>query len=214
MAPSAVRWRAVPPLCLVLAYPLTVHLSVTYGAPGWGAALLALLLALTVAYRWRRGDSIAVVIGLAAAFAALLVLSGGDWMLLLYTPPVLIHAVLCWLFLRSLSHGRTPVISRLAAVFRGHLSPAVAAYTRTVTQVWAVYFGLMAVQGIVLALYAPPWVWSLFTNGVNYALTLALLLAEYAVRRIVLRHEPHMAATDYLRRLRHCNLRMLTGDGS
>jgi hypothetical protein len=89
-------------------------------------------------------------------------------MALMYVPPVLINLAMMVLFWRTLRPGAMPVVGRVAALWRGTLDPAVALYTRRVTIAWTVFFGLVAVESIALAVFAPLHIWSLFTNCLNY----------------------------------------------
>ena len=51
-----------------------------------------------------------------------------EW--LLFIPPILINAMLAWLFGRTLVRGRVPLIARFALMEQGTLSAELAAYTR------------------------------------------------------------------------------------
>ena len=96
------------------------------------------------------------------------------------------YALLGASFGRTLSVGRTPLCSRFAAIVHGPLSPPVAAYTRSVTVAWTVFFALVTVALVLLYVLAPLAVWSAFANF-GVALLVALMFAvEYRVRRHVL----------------------------
>lgn len=169
-------------LALIAAYPLCAHLSAQGGPPlaAWLLASIAAAQALALA-RAHRPVPALIAAAIAAALIALAV-SGraGDW---LWLPPVALPAILAAMFAASLLPGRVPLITRFADMLDGPLEPARLAYTRVVTRVWTVVFLALALQAAVLALFAPPWLWSLFTNGINYLVVAGVFAAEYAVRR-------------------------------
>ena len=73
----------------------------------------------------------------------------------MYLPPVLVNLALMALFGKTLLSGATPLVSRVASLWRGTLDPVVSRYTRRVTIAWTVFFALMALESIGLALFAP-----------------------------------------------------------
>ena len=176
------RLKIVLVLIALSAYPALIHFSFAFDRP----LLLAVI--------WLVGS--AVGLGVAtrhgrtspAIFFGLLLLAGtalwwwGSIIELIYVPPVFINFSLMILFGRSLSPGATPLVARVASLWRGPLDPAVSLYTRRVTVAWTVFFALMAVESIALALFAPLYVWSLFTNFLNYILVLLFFVIEHQMR--------------------------------
>ena len=120
---------------------------------------------------------------------------------LLYLQPILINACGFYLFFRTLLPGETPLISRFAALVRGQLHPDVARYTHRVTQAWACFFALLTLESLLLALYASPYIWSLFTNLINYLLVAGFFVLEYLIRLRVLADFDHPNFLRYLRNL-------------
>jgi uncharacterized membrane protein len=101
------------------------------------------------------------------------------------------YALLGVTFGRTLGAGRTPLCARFAAIVHGPLSPPVAAYTRSVTVAWTVFFALVVVALALLYFLAPLKVWSAFANF-GVAVLLALMFAiEYIIRRRVLPNMQH-----------------------
>ena len=71
--------------------------------------------------------------------------------------PALIAALVGWLFARTLRAGRTPLIARAIAAIDGAQwldDPAVAAYARRLTAVWAAWQFALAACAALLALRA------------------------------------------------------------
>lgn len=184
---------------LILAYPVLVHLAVVLGRP-WlaGVALVALAASfLYVPLMARR--PLAWLALLAAAGASALVVGSGMTLYALYLPPILLPLAMLWWWSGTLRAGQVPFVTRVATAIRGPLPPDYAAYTRRVTQAWVAVFGLLAAAGIGFALFAPPALWSLFTNFIAAAIIGAMFAAEYAYRRWRFRHMDHPGFIAFLR---------------
>ncbi|MDZ7748998.1 MAG: ketosynthase [Halofilum sp. (in: g-proteobacteria)] len=169
----------------VLLYPAWSHLCVAYDRPGYSLAGLVVLLALALALRATRRPPAAPAV---AALGALAGVAAWDVVspvpLALYLPPILVPAALAWLFGRSLLPGRTALITRFAVHVMGHDTPDTARYTRAVTAYWTGVFVVLALEAALLAALGSWPLWSLFTNGLNYALVATAFLAELGVRRL------------------------------
>ena len=186
-------------MALVLAYPVTVH----FARPGVALALLAALVAYIAASlcvrhpaRWAAPP--------AAGALFFLGLPDAQWPL--YLPPVVINLLLCWLFGRTLTHGRVPLIARFALLEQGTLTDELAAYTRMLTWLWTLVFAAAALISVLLALSGNRDAWSLFTNFLNYVLVACLFLGEFAYRRIRFRAYQHHSPLQLLRNVRRINL--------
>lgn len=170
------------PALFLAFYLLTAHYAVISGDP-WPAA--ATLLALLLAGLWRplRARRVAAWLGLLAALALFGLLARGERLMeLLYFPPVAMNVAMLLLFGRTLVKGRTPLVTRIALALGSQPSAEVRAYTRSVTWAWVGFFVVMALTSALLALLAPPALWSLFANFINYLLIGLFFLLEYAVR--------------------------------
>ena len=126
------------------------------------AAAAVLVLAALVLQAWRGG-------GVAPATLYLLQHAG-------------IHAALAAVFALTLRPGREPLITALARRVHTNFSSAMAAYSRKVTIVWAVYFIVMAALSIVLFAFAPFDAWAVFANLVTPVAMVVLFVGEYLVR--------------------------------
>lgn len=204
-------WRHMSPYAIAMfflfAYPGVVHLSVVFTKP-WPAALLLTVLCLLGLWQAQRGGHRWIAVGLVVLIGAIWVLATRFELLrLLYWQPILINAAACYLFARSLAPGQMPLVTRFAAIVRGFLHPDVARYTRRVTQAWALFFALLALESLLLALFAPPRLWSLFTNFINYLLVAVFFVVEYWVRIRCLAHLEHPGFIKFLRSLLRLELR-------
>ena len=152
-----------------IGYDLLSYYSINH--PGWAAlgtalALLPLLL-IVIGMAWRSHWRAAVIL----AGAAAAVLLWRSWPLLSshFTLMFLLQQVFMWsalllFFAGSLMPGRTPLCTQWADLAHGPLSDAELRYTRGVTLAWSLFFGAMAVTGVLLYVLAPATVWSAFNN--------------------------------------------------
>ncbi len=148
-----------------------------------------------------RARGLIAALAAAAAIALLAATFESSEQLLLYLTPVLINATLAVFFGRTLLPGETPIITRFSILLRGKLEPGVVRYTRRVTQVWTLFFILLALESLLLALFAPLEIWSLFANILNYLLAGLLFAGEYFFRVHHLRDLEHPGFTRFVRNL-------------
>lgn len=172
-----------------------------------GLWLAASVMGLVVAIV-RASPALALLFGALLA-AALSLWWWGDEAALVYVPPVLANLAMMVLFWRTLRPGSTPIVARVASLWRGPLDREVAAYTRRVTVAWTVFFAVMAVESAALALFAPLHVWSLFTNGLNYVFVVLFFVIEYRLRLVCLPRHEHLSFRDFCRLLASTDLRSL-----
>jgi uncharacterized membrane protein len=177
----------------LLAYPLLTHAAVTTGLAylAWMAWLcIAALVVLSFPGPWG-------LAGFALLAAAPLVAEPDA---LLKLPPVIINLALAVWFGRTLAPGEEPMISWFARLVRGtELAPDLARYTRYSTVVWTAFFLIMAAAAAALAALAPPEIWSVFANGIDYLLVGVLFVGEYVFRRVRYGHHEHRPLADVVR---------------
>ena len=137
----------------------------------------------------------------ARAWTAVLALGVGLGFLLnpalsLTLVPAWVNLLLARMFQMTLEAGSEPLISRIARIARqesGVLPPELAAYTRRLTGAWAVFFLVLALNSVLLALLARPATVWLFANTLNPLLMAAFFVVEnlYRWRRYrAFRHTP------------------------
>jgi len=194
---------------LLILYPFLVHAAIIADSRGleWAAMLL---LGVNLLYAGLARRALWAWLGL----VAILVVSTwfvllGDGRYFLYAAPVLICSALAWMFGRTLMPGQVPLITRFAQAMSGPLSPEVQRYTRGVTKFWVALLTTLAVVNLLLALFAPPVVWSLFTNFISYLLLGAVFLGEWLFRRRVLGADEALGWWEYLRGLLRLDYRRL-----
>lgn len=174
--------------CIV--YALLTHRAAAAASPGLAEAgvILAPLLVLGLVLAWRSERPAAWVALWLASLAALYlarhrVAAGTQWLLLLQH--VGFNAALCLGFGRTLARDSKPLVSRLAEIVHGPLSPRLTRYTRSVTWAWVAYFGSTAVASLSLFALAPAAAWSAFVNLLSLPLLAAMFTGEYLVRILV-----------------------------
>jgi uncharacterized membrane protein len=216
MHPAAAR------LLLSAAYPVLAHLASEAHSPRLAAlALMDIVLILLVGPLLRRHPA---AWGFTLAMAALLwqVRDASVLPMLLLAPPVIVMALLSWWFARTLAPGDRPLITRLMMALEGYgpgqVPPALLAYTRRLTAVWAVLLGVLAVANAVLGVYAvpdgllarlghppafpvPQAAWSWFAHVLNYGIVGGVFVVEYRVRVRRFPDRPYRNLPDFLRRL-------------
>jgi len=187
----------------IISFPVALHVLVLANQAPLALALMGIvyLAALAPVFVQAAKRHLPATVGTLALLAALLglVASQSDKIALLYVPPVAINLWLMILFGASLRRGSTPLISRIARLERGELTPELARYTRRLTLIWTLLFLAMAAESLLLALFAPLALWSWFVNVWNYVFVAALFIGEYFYRRIRFAHYRHASPLALLR---------------
>ena len=193
-------------LALLTAYPVVIHAAVING---YAVAALLMLLVVPVFLTSRsRARGLFAALAVTAAVSLLAATLEGSEQLLLYLMPVLINAILAVIFARTLLPGETPLVTRFSILLRGKLEPQVVSYTRRVTQVWTLFFILLALESLLLALFAPLEIWSLFANILNYLLAGLLFAGEYFFRVHYLHDLEHPGFPRFVRNLSRVDRRV------
>lgn len=184
---------------MTLGYPVSLHIAVIHGytqAAVWMLFVLAVCRSLLVFISSPYTTS--HLMAPAVALIALASLAAGDTAAL-YLPPILIAAALFQLFANTLLPGEEPLLCRCARHVDGVEDERRLGYARTLTWFWACFFAAMLVEAVLLALFAPIEIWSLFTNFINYVLIAGLLLLQVIYRSFHLGRLPSLQS---LRRAR------------
>ena len=170
----------------LILYPVVIHLSILFDKSLW-AFWYMLLVSVWIAFEslswfWRMSVAV-LLVGLLTLIDTHVLVKGA-----LYTFPVFICLAFFLLFARSLGVGKIPLITSVARMAEGSLSDSAETYTRQLTWFWSFVFLLLVLETILLAVFAPIEVWSLFTNVINYIVVIMIFILEYFVRKRVL-HE-------------------------
>lgn len=172
---------------LTVAYPVGVYLSIGKLPAHWLAlALLGLAVVRALLSRqklWWVSAAGAAILCAAAWWSA------SVWALKLY--PVLVNAVLLAVFAFSLWQPPS-VIERLARLQTPDLPPSGVRYTRTVTQIWCMFFLGNGAAALYTALCASDAVWALYNGAIAYILMGCLMAGEWCVRQRVRQNNEKM----------------------
>ncbi len=192
----------------VIAYQVLVYFMIV-DQPGGGLGeglMIAPLLVVAgcVLGRSRRGRVLLGMLAVISVIGFVLWREVGASPTLFYPVPYLaVYTVLLWLFGRTLTPGRQPLVTTLAIHVHGELPAEIARYTRRVTWAWCVFFVAMALTSMLLFLFAPLPVWSVFNNLLNLPLVVAMYLGEYAWRLWRFPHFSHASIATVFRAFRN-----------
>ena len=196
---------------MLVSYPFAARYGAVSGQwlPALGALSGLLLMLAFNTNGWHRG---LLVLSVAAIVVAAMFDLGQSGALLVYSQPVLINLVLCYLFGHTLLGGRQPLITRYIGAIRGSLDAPTRRYGRRLTQVWTLLSAALALESVLLAMFAPREIWSLVTGFLNYLLIAAVIVVEYQVRVRVLSHLQHRGFVRFLLSLARCPLSTILKD--
>ena len=208
------RWQTLPAalvLGTLVSFPFAAHYGAASGKwlPALGVLSGLLLMLAFNANGWHRG---LLVMGAAAIVAGATFDQGQSAALLVYSQPVLVNLALCYLFGRTLLNRRQPLITRYIGAIRGSLDAPTRRYGRRLTQVWTLLSAALALESVLLAVFAPREIWSLVTGFLNYLLVAAVIVVEYQVRVRVLSHLKHRGFVRFLLSLARCPLSTILKD--
>jgi len=206
MARRMVRWLGLA--ALLIGYPLLAHYTNESAHSGNLGALVAiapvLLIALVLA--WRSAQRFIMLAALALSCVALWL----GWSalerhfgLVYWLQNMALYVILFITFARTLIAGRQPLCTRLAEAIQAPLTPQYESYTRQVTLAWSLFFAAMALVSGLLFFLAPLATWSVFANFLTLPLVALMFIAEYGVRRVVLRGTAPMHILDAVRAYRN-----------
>jgi uncharacterized membrane protein len=164
---------------ITLIYPLAVWLGQRQVEPSFLAGLL-MLAGLTRLHRLKIGQAERWWLAGMLVLLILAVWTHGWLALRLY--PVLVNAALLGVFAYSLIFPPS-MIERFARMNEPDLPAQAIGYTRRVTQIWCVFFGINGAISLMTALWASPAIWALYNGLIAYLLMGLLLAGEYVVRR-------------------------------
>ncbi len=172
-------------MLLSISYPPAVHFALLSTETKWAVGLLVavsfsqLLIGLL---SHRIGKTAMVISGAVLALSLFSLVQGT--VLALFFPPLFILSALFWFFARTLRPGREPIITRLARTVFQEDDLEVLKYTRRVTLLWSLFFLTLFIETVLLAIFAPLEVWSLFSNILNYLFIVLLFILEFSYRRL------------------------------
>ena len=180
-------WKVLFTLLMVLGYSIMVHVGVLSGFFVPALLVFTVIVSLSLIKGTKNSRKLAWVLAISLGLVAGIFWKSDSLLNLFYLPPVLINCFLLTLFGATLLPGATPLITQFSEILKGDLDQKALNYTRRVTQAWVVFFFFMTVETLLLAVYAPPYVWSLFTNFINYLLLALFFLLEFYLRKHLFR---------------------------
>lgn len=172
-------------ITLMVAYPLVAHIAIWLEHALFIIAYIIFIFFLIAIDKCRTQHWYSGLILLIFAATMSYFLVQGNVQFLLYIPSILILLSLFVLFSHSLLANQTPLITRYALMIsdKDKLDDRHFQYSRSVTIVWSVFFLLMAITSITLAIFFSIEIWSLFSNVISYILMSTLFILEFFYRR-------------------------------
>jgi uncharacterized membrane protein len=181
-------WRVVAVALALAGYALLSHLLMRYAAEEpWAVLVLLgpLLLGVSgVAVQQRHLPSLLGCMVAACGLWAYVTTHDGlhriEHLYLLQHAGL--HFAFACVFGATLRPGSRPLITAFAMRVHHTVTAALLTYTRRVTEVWTMYFGVMVAVSLALFAAAPWWWWSVFANLVTPVAAVALFVGEYVLR--------------------------------
>jgi uncharacterized membrane protein len=188
MPALASRLAAALGVLILLVAPLAAHAALVMHR---GTAIAVTLIAVQAALvAWIGSSALAqraFRIGAGAAvFVLVLVVyrfTDNGALVTIAIPHAMAYLTLLVVFAVSLQPGREAIVTLLARKARGPLSDQILRYTRRVTWAWCWFFLAQLTGSLLLLLFAPRSVLSLFVNLCNLPLVGAMLCTEYIYRQ-------------------------------
>jgi uncharacterized membrane protein len=186
--PAAGAWRLGAAAIALVAYALLSNWLMIHAAnqPYTIALLFGPLLLAVAGVGWQRRQWATLAACAALLLVLAVVVARGeviDAQRLYVLQHAGIHAALAWTFGLTLRGGSQPLITALAKGLHGRLgqefTPAIAEYTRGVTQLWVGYFLAMIAASLVLYAWAPWSWWSFFCTMLTPIAAVLLMAGEH-----------------------------------
>ena len=133
---------------------------------------------------------------------------------LLLLPPLFVNAVLFYIFARSLLPGRDALITGFHRYIHGDVSAEVARYTRRLTLLWVIFFGVSLGVVLLLAQIPDPDGWSWRLSLALPLAAVAFFVGEHLFRARFRRHYGVLPLWQTLNKLRHPEAWRQSGDGA
>ncbi len=192
---------------LYFSYPLALHAAVYFQHISLGLYWLALLLFITAGHQLLLQAKVSGMMLLQLSVALLLVIAAQ------YIPelaikfiPLLFYVSLFALSAMSLRDGKVSLITQMACILRNvepaDLNKDVLNYTRLATKLWAVFFLLMGLASLSIAILASLQWWSFFTNFLSYLLIVLMFVFEFNLRKHLIGKQMNYTMKEFFKRIR------------
>ena len=170
-------------ITLLILYPIVTHVAVYLHNPNLALVVLMLLIISSIQANKNSKNIVLSSLLVASLIGIIIISMRYQNFLLLYFPPIIISAMMLWIFSRTLMPKHEPLITSFARIIYHENSLEVQQYTRRVTQLWSLFFLVMLIESILLSLFVSPKIWSLFCNILNYAFIGLLFVGEGLYRK-------------------------------
>ena len=202
-------WQKIAKVLVVsagIAYPFLLHASIQNNTAS-GLRLLLLIFPLLLLACWLVLRAVGMawrpLVVLAFLALAYFIASGQHERMGLVATSGALHALpnlfLMWFFGRTLQKGREPLITQISRRINGDVKPDILIYTRHVTLAWSIYFASQVCISLLLYLFTPLSVWSLFINVLTLPMLMLMFAGEYIWRITRYPHHTHASILKAIR---------------
>jgi len=182
---------------LTILYPVATHIAIIFNMPQLVLIYLAIMLILYTATPLYKVSMLLVITMILSTLILLAALLYGNFINIILLPPIVVSFSAFLMFSRSLLKDRVPLITFFAkAMYKKDLPDNLLVYTKHCTIFWSIITGLIVIETIFLALFAPIYIWSLFCNILNDIFIALFFIVEYIYR--ILRFGRFMSVKDYM----------------
>lgn len=168
---------------MMMVYPLVAYIILLLEQPLFIISYLLLVILFVAIEKFRKKHWSAGVLLLFCFVLTIYLVTQSYIQYLLYLPPILILFSLFILFSQSLSVGKTPIITRYAALIGDKQEDKHLHYYRLLTTAWSVFFLFMTLTSVLLAIYTNSDTWSFFTHIISYLLIGTFFIIEFVYRK-------------------------------
>ncbi len=131
--------------------------------------------------------------------------------LLSFLPQVLLSVMFMLIFGRTLRPGSVALITRISTDMRQGQSEVPVQYTRGLTLAWTIIFALLALEGLLLGLYAAPG-WVLRVSAMTWIFVIVFTVTEYFYHSRRFPNPRQHGVLDFVRDLTRVDYRRLLNE--
>jgi len=186
-------------VALVVSYPVMVHLAIWLQLTFLQLVALVLFsLGVLLNGLLNKSKLAWFLFGSVVCFSVLL--ARYDMALyVLYLPPIVIPLLILSVFVRSLLPGQVALVTDIGEKSRGPLSSEMRIYTKKVTWLWVIVLSIIVTLSTLLPWLSSDFVWSLFSNILNYVFVAALFIGEFVYRKYRFPSHQHPLFLEYIK---------------
>ncbi len=186
-------------VALIVAYPVMVHLAIWLQLTFLQIVALVLFSLGILLHGLRNKSKLAWLIFSVVLLCSVLLASYDMALYVLYLPPVIIPLLILSVFIKSLLPGHVALVTDIGEKARGPLSSEMRFYTKKVTWLWVIVLSAIVTLSTLLPWLSSDFVWSLFSNILNYVFVASLFIGEFIYRKYRFPNHSHPLFLEYIK---------------